>query len=452
VGFDQRLYHHDIMGSIAMALTTLPMPKYLPDTGPDSIPYEEWKGTKLGNTQTCEEQGFFFTFGLSAMFCYNSMLCVYYACAIALKMQERRIRRFVEPILHLLPISLGLIFSIKPLIDKNYNPSGLKSWCLPTPLGCNTETGICVRGTYKFYQEIDTVMFAAIGILFFIIIVSLTMVSLWVFRASRNFKTLVKVQSTGADCRSGLPQKEPISIERIKKNHESTKAVLRQAVVYVLAFVITLTSPIMQFIFPNESHLPNYLEPFFMPLQGFFNFGIFLYYMVDNFRRSNPEVSTSEIVRLLIKGKVVEPVLISRISLLQFDEENKRVLQVGIIDDREEEYFSYDVSKAVAKDEIDFVDEIGSADRARIEAGLSFVLKNVPYVSHSSSCRKSVVSFSGGVIGLNELKSGVSSKIDPSFPVASNETNPDSANTRSSRGGLSGFDESKGSSSDDWSS
>ena len=61
----------DIIGSLACSLASLPMPTEFPD---DDW-YDTWDGTRLGNTRTCEAQGFFSTFGLVTMFAYNSMLC-----------------------------------------------------------------------------------------------------------------------------------------------------------------------------------------------------------------------------------------------------------------------------------------------------------------------------------------------------------------------------------------
>ena len=126
----------DIFSSVAIALTTLPMPKTMPDSVWFAVPYNDWSGMKLGNTQTCAVQGFFFTFGIVAMYSYNAMLCIYYTCAIALKMKERNIRRLVEPTLHLFSFALGIAAAVPPLFYNLYNPSGWETWCTATPLGC----------------------------------------------------------------------------------------------------------------------------------------------------------------------------------------------------------------------------------------------------------------------------------------------------------------------------
>jgi hypothetical protein len=79
----------DICGSIAMALTSLPMPSYMPQ---EEVFGYSWAGTRLGNQYTCNAQGFFSTFGMASVLCFDVMLCVYYACSIAFSMKERNIK------------------------------------------------------------------------------------------------------------------------------------------------------------------------------------------------------------------------------------------------------------------------------------------------------------------------------------------------------------------------
>ena len=108
----------DIMASTAMALTTLPMPRnddpYWAETFSiaedvqDGLGTVYWRDqTKLGTRQTCVAQGFFVAIGIIIMFSYNGTLCVYYACAIALRMKEAKIRKKIEPFIHGLPLLIG---------------------------------------------------------------------------------------------------------------------------------------------------------------------------------------------------------------------------------------------------------------------------------------------------------------------------------------------------------
>jgi len=358
----------DIFSSVAMALTTLPMPKTLPDSISLAfdVPYNDWSGMKLGNTQTCEVQGFFFTFGIVAMYSYNAMLCIYYACAIALKMKEKNIRRYVEPVLHLFPFAIGIIMAVPPLFYNLYNPSSWESWCTPTPLICTVDetSETCVRGEHRMYKLNQILVSALFGLVFLIVITTLVMICVRVVKVNRQY-LLVKVREENrlisavdsvADSMHHQIKKQSIT-EKIRKNHEVTKTVLIQALVYFLAFFLTLVFPLIQLagLHKEGAHWPNYLELIFMPMQGFFNFLIFIYFKVANYRRMHSGASTKEILRLFFLGKAIEPLEISRISLLKFDEE-QRMLEVDIYSEIDEEYLRYAMVPASVETEnrVDF--------------------------------------------------------------------------------------------------
>jgi len=108
----------------------------------------------LGNTYTCSAHGFVETFGLVTTYHSNSMLCVYYACAIAFAMEERKIKKYVEPIIHGLPFLMGLVPSLFFLSNNLYNPQMGNSlpytaWCTPSgyPMHCGAGKEMeCIRG------------------------------------------------------------------------------------------------------------------------------------------------------------------------------------------------------------------------------------------------------------------------------------------------------------------
>ena len=136
----------DVMASTAMALTTLPMPR-----NDDSYWAETqrvyWRDqTKLGTRETCAAQGFFFTTGMITMFSYNGTLCVYYACAIALRMKEAKIRKKIEPFIHGLPLLIGLAPVIPSFVYGFYNPTVNDSWCTLYPNMVHDETGLGWQG------------------------------------------------------------------------------------------------------------------------------------------------------------------------------------------------------------------------------------------------------------------------------------------------------------------
>ena len=99
----------EVIGSFAMALSTLPMPT-------DMI-YDQFEGRYIGNTLTCTTQGFVIYYVPSVALGYNVVLCLYYLCSIRYKMTEARIRERVEPWLHaaaslrMLPPAVLMLFT-----------------------------------------------------------------------------------------------------------------------------------------------------------------------------------------------------------------------------------------------------------------------------------------------------------------------------------------------------
>mmetsp|Transcript_22483 Transcript_22483/g.27561 ORF Transcript_22483/g.27561 Transcript_22483/m.27561 type:complete len:428 (-) Transcript_22483:236-1519(-) len=259
--------------------------------------------------------------------------------------------------------------AVPPLFYNLYNPSSWESWCTPTPLICTVdETGetseTCVRGEHRMYKLNQILVSALFGLVFLIVITTLVMICVRVVKVNRQY-LLVKVREENrlisavdsvADSMHHQIKKQSIT-EKIRKNHEVTKTVLIQALVYFLAFFLTLVFPLIQLagLHKEGAHWPNYLELIFMPMQGFFNFLIFIYFKVANYRRMHTGASTKEILRLFFLGKAIEPLEISRISLLKFDEE-QRMLEVDIYSEIDEEYLRYAMVPASVETEnrVDF--------------------------------------------------------------------------------------------------
>jgi len=135
----------DVVGSTAMALTTLPMPAIDPDIElktPSGVDILQYAGKRLGTVQTCKAQGFLVLFGFTTMLGYNVTLCVYYACVIGFKMKEKTVKKRVKPFLHLAPLVTGIGSASLPLILGDlYNP-GADPWCTLTSVGEHSTTQI----------------------------------------------------------------------------------------------------------------------------------------------------------------------------------------------------------------------------------------------------------------------------------------------------------------------
>ena len=337
----------DILGSIAMALTSLPMPREMPRE--EDFGYV-WNGVRLGNTDSCNAQGFIVTFGMLSTYGYNAMLCLYYACAITFGMKERSIEKFVEPILHALPLMFALVYATLPLFYDLYNPSVTNfAWCglTPYPATCVREEYECVRGGSGQYI-IKLLGPMSIGILFVIIIGSLTSV-LWKVLMTRRL--LTKLSNNYANY---LTETE---IKQLMSKLHDTKAIFIQALAYITAFLLGICPLFLRAIrvvnaygdskedFDRLASVDK-ITYFFTPLQGFFNLIIFVSHKVYNYRRVNEDESICNVLLKLFLTPIHDPCFISRISIVQKNEpeevvrchsyesvEDSRVLEVKAVNE-----------------------------------------------------------------------------------------------------------------------
>lgn len=299
-----------------MALTSLPMPSYMPK---EEIFGYSWAGTRLGNEYTCNAQGFFVSFGMAGMFNYNAMLCVYYACAVAFTMRERDIKKYVEPVIHGIPVIGGIVNGFLPMLNEMYNP-GKYAWCgpIPYPDACtdkNLEVE-CIRGSAKANKDHNDFTSYLIMLFFFIIVLSLVMV-VWKVIATQRLMTHI----------SKLYGKRGFKdMQKILKKHANTKAVLIQAISYIAAFLLSLLPPLLMLIgagggIPTKTKTEfEKLSLVLLPLQGFFNGVIFISHKVYNYRRTHSDTSICHILRLLLTTSTHDPLFISRISVIKQDE------------------------------------------------------------------------------------------------------------------------------------
>jgi len=312
----------DILGSSAIALTSLPMPSYM---------YKEkefgyyWAGTRLGNTYTCNAQGFFASFGPAIMFSYNATLCIFYTCSIAFNMREQKIRRYVEPIIHGLPVLVGLSYAVPPLFLEMYNP-GITSyaWCapLPYPDECVYQDVQCVRGSPKAMNFLMMMLRCFIPTVFSIIVVSMVLI---IWKVTSQERLLHKMNLAVCNKMNYCS-----NIEYVVKRHSFTKVVAYQATAYILALLLSLLLPLfraMNVVLVTDDSQSQWEKIYaidkailvLLPLQGFFNLIIFLSHKIYNYcRASNSGIGICQVLNLLFLQKGThEPVFISRISIVR---------------------------------------------------------------------------------------------------------------------------------------
>ena len=325
----------DILSSLAMGLTTLALPRV---PGDDRKPdyFDEWSGTRLGNKYTCNAQGFFFLFGINAMYIYTVSLVMYYTLAIAFKVKEEKIVKYAEPFLHAVPLILALVLSIGPLVTGNIRANGWAApWC----------TVLDDFDNFSYY-EVLIIVIAFLLIFVFLCFVSIiwtvARIELVLQRALRQrdlrfqtdyYERHPQMQRVG-NLRSASAQQNSI------KSMQNTRVIFIQALAYFLSFLITLSMPVAREIFPVvtpedfEVDVLLKMELILMPLQGFFNALIFICHKIYNYRRIHPEVSRWRTLRLVFSGKADDHVLFSRISMVSVNGES---IDINIHNERNED-------------------------------------------------------------------------------------------------------------------
>lgn len=297
-----------------MGLTTLPMPQ---EASPGTIDFN-FAGTRIGNKASCNAQGFFFIFGVTCMFLYNYSLCIYYALAIAFKVKERKIKKYAEPFFHVVPLAYSLTCAIYPIFVNAYNPTGYEAWC--TVYGGNLDS------LSRSYLEFSVLVFTT-----FVLASVLLCFTLIIWRVEKTERALSSLPVLTNGQRMD---------QKILSSHQNTKVVLVQSSAYMIAYICTLLWPVLHFFTGGRTILR--LQIIFLPLQGFFNFLIFVSHKIHKHREARPEISRLKIFLSLFK-KYDEPILLSRISLIHHDEIDNR-MNILLEDEREIQDLSFNVS------------------------------------------------------------------------------------------------------------
>jgi hypothetical protein len=303
----------DILASSAMGLSTLPMPTEM------EIDYG-FVGMRLGNAQTCQAQGFFFVFGITMMYAYNGSLCVYYACVIAFKMKEQNIIKSLEPFMHLVPIVLALSFGIPPFFFDAYWATGWEGWCTFAPGDSHDDN------TKQMIRNASSIVLMVLIISNIIVVVSCFALIIW--RILLTQRILQNATTTSSNDSDNFLQRRGQLLNAVKEVNHVSKVIFVQAIAYIGASLITLTTPLLHtLIGDREGYWVIKLQVILMPLQGLFNLMIYIGHRIYNYRRVHPDVSKCEVFCKLFTGNANDDTLFTRISLLEIDsdEQNMRV-------------------------------------------------------------------------------------------------------------------------------
>lgn len=295
---------YDILNSISMTLTTLPMPRNNDPWADEFIK----AGTRLGTQETCIAQGFLKIFGTLGTYGTSQMLCVYYACSLGFLMRPETISKYVEGVLHVYPLSFALWISIQCLYHNLIYIHHTHPWCShahrPLDDSCNSNTTlaeyrVCDLGSRENYD--NTLLTVAVFVIFFFatVIVTLSFVSWKVYSEFKLKKSECRDRHNDQDEEN---YQTNFVAEQLEILHfERRRAVFIQALAYIAVFIVTLLDDILMTILklPSSVFLTN-LYCVINPLQGFLNSLIFIGVKVHHIRKeSDPYLSIRQAFTIL---------------------------------------------------------------------------------------------------------------------------------------------------------
>jgi len=316
-GLRKSVYHRimfgmnaaDILQSIAIAFTTLPMPK-------DMI--YSFKGVVIGNHTSCQVQGFFLVFGWFMGMMYNAALSIYYLCSINYNMMDQQFRKCLEPCLHVIAIFGGFVVAVSLGLADMYHPSpSTKAWCGVSryPYWCEVSDDDCDAEPVIAFCFVCILTGGIAGVCSTVIVGTMILIVHKVRRLQRiRTQELQKYRSQ-------------IYAQIASDNLlQTTKTVMKQAMAYTVVNLLGIVSiiivpTIMQRSFDLSKPTPVLQIIFlaFRPLQGFFNAIIFITLKVHSFRRMDPTINIHVALKRLLKGEEAPDRIMSDMIIVQQD-------------------------------------------------------------------------------------------------------------------------------------
>ena len=275
----------DIISSIFIALGTIMMPS-------DSV--FKYAGPLLGNQVTCQIQDWLILFGLSGSTSLNACLTWYFVCSIVFKMKASHIRKYIEPIMYIYTLIIALFVPSFFLSKDLLNPNSYDTFCtiVAYPESCDEDKWYdwnhCTwsEGDLENYYTYVYISFVVIGMQFSLIVVGMSIILWTTFRNNREIKSLVKentnhqshIHSSSLGRNSETEDQVPgAQSTNNLRSLKYTRVLILQALMYIGSYMLTWVLTVLSAAFNIASIELDAINSVLFPLQGFWNFLIFLY-------------------------------------------------------------------------------------------------------------------------------------------------------------------------------
>jgi hypothetical protein len=216
------------------------------------------------------------------------------------------------------------------------NPGAMYPLCLPTnyPPGCTKDDNPDCRGGElgegEEHQNDTTLV--VIGLAFFsILIITMALIVHSFYRNERKLLTAVK---------DDLIQENDDAYNELRHAQETSGIITRQALMYIVAFLITWAFAFIEFLWLKYANDPGdaliaglaALRLLFQSLQGLFNLIIFVYHKVCMILRSDEDMTVAEALDIVfLHPDIMEDlVLVQNLDFVFEDSEQLPQINEGI--------------------------------------------------------------------------------------------------------------------------
>jgi len=242
----------DVLSSAALATSTWPYPQ-------ETLSYGS-----MGNMTTCKIQYFFVSLGLAVPM-YNASLCLLYLSTIRYRLHQRHFATKIEPYLHTASVLIPLTIATVPVVMDDVSPAYIGSVC-----SINWDSPM-----------------------------------MWPMVMVPSLSFCVCSYSLAAVCRhvrtnSNKMRRYSYGTTQMQQRQSEKNEVVHQAILYTAAFVITFVCPaisVIYYCFPAEI-IKNTL----FPLQGFWNFLLYIRPNVMKMKKTTPDRNLCEIIWSVVFG------------------------------------------------------------------------------------------------------------------------------------------------------
>ena len=312
----------DVISSFAQSLATLPAPSE----------YEDVIWNAKGNVRSCKAQGFFIFLGSMAAPLYNCSLCFYHLAILKFNKKDDFIKEKIEPFLHGIPILISLMGGFTILRLKGFNPNMTYCFIGSDPTCDDVECDRIQDSTTLF------IIFSAAPyiILPSVIIISMSVMYKFVLQQERklekygvgSFRHNIKSTKATTTVDNNIPDKsrsgkEPQSGKKallrgpscdqkgdcviIRKRKKQSRIVLNTALSYSLACLFSYSLPVVISIRTlsnlSSGFAISIITRILFPLQGFFNFLVFVYPRLQGVMRRHKHISWFVALSIALKSR-----------------------------------------------------------------------------------------------------------------------------------------------------